>query len=63
MIRNKKLISDNRSLSSMSVHGASITTLSPYRDHIPRKNNNKKLSEILIIENEITQEPDNTSKK
>ena len=47
----------------MSVHGASITTISPDRDRIPRKNKKKNLSEILITGNEITQEPDNPNKK
>ena len=47
----------------MSVHGASITTLLPDRDRISRKNEKKKLSEISITGNKITQEPDNPSKK
>ena len=47
----------------MSVHGASITTLLPDRDRISRKNEKKKLSEISITGNKITQEPDNQSKK
>ena len=62
-IRYDKLRSDNPSVSSMSVHGASITTISPDKDRIPKKGEKKKLSEILIIGNEITQEPDNQSKK
>ena len=37
-IRQNKLTRDNRSLSSMSVHGASITTVSSDGDRIPRKN-------------------------
>ena len=40
MIRNEKLISDNKSVSGISVHGASITTVSPDRDRIPRKKKN-----------------------
>ena len=36
-IINKKLISDNRSVSSMSVHGIITTTISPDRERIPRK--------------------------
>ena len=63
MIRNGKLISDNRSVSSMSVHRASITTVLPDRYHIPQKNLTKILSEISITGNDSTQEPDNTSKK
>ena len=57
------LISDNRSLSSMSVHGESITTVSPDGEHIPRKKGKKKLSEIPIAGNKITQDLDNQSKK
>ena len=37
MFRKNKLISDNQSVSSMSVHGASITTVSPGGERIPRK--------------------------
>ena len=47
----------------MSVHGESITTLSPDGERIPRKKGKKKLSEISITGNKITQEPDNQSKK
>ena len=47
----------------MSVHGALITTAFPYKDRIPHKMKKKKPSEILITGNEITQEPDNPSKK
>ena len=43
----------------MSVHGASVTTVSPDRERIPRKNLKKKPSEISITENKITQEPEN----
>ena len=46
MNRNKKLISDNRIVSSMSVHGASTTTILPDGYRIPRKNIKKKPSEI-----------------
>ena len=38
MIKNKNFISDNRSVSSMFVHGWSATTILPYRDRIHRKN-------------------------
>ena len=63
MIRNNKLISEDWSISSMYVLWVSIPTVSPDRDRIPRKNRKKKLSEILITGNEITQETDNPSKK
>ena len=46
----------------MSVIGESITTVSPYGDRITR-NKKKKLSEISITGNKITQDPDNQSKK
>ena len=45
----------------MSVHGASITTVSPDGERIPRKKGGKA-SEISITGNKITQEPDNQSK-
>ena len=35
MIINNKLISNNRSVASMSVDGASITTVSPDGERIP----------------------------
>ena len=38
--RNDKLRSDNPIVSSMSVHGASITTVSPDKEHIPSKKKN-----------------------
>ena len=63
MIRNNKLIRENRNVSSMSVHGGSTTTIPPDGYRIPRKNLKKKLSEIPITGNEITQEPDNPSEK
>ena len=47
----------------MSVHEESITTVSPDRERIPRKKGEKKLSEISITANKITQNPDNQSKK
>ena len=47
----------------MYVHGASITNISPDGDRIPRKKKKKKISEILITGNEMTQEPDNPSFK
>ena len=63
MIRYNKLISDNQSFSSVSEHGGSTTTISPYRESTPRKNLKKKILEIPITENKITQELDNQSKK
>ena len=47
----------------MYVHGRSTTTISRDGERIPRKNLKKKLSEISITGNKITQEPDNQSKK
>ena len=47
----------------MSVYGESITTVSPDGERIPRKKKKKKLSEISITGNKITQDPDNQSKK
>ena len=47
----------------MSVHGASITTVSPDKHCIHSKNKKKKISEILITGNDSTQEPDKPSKK
>ena len=41
---NDKLRSDTPSVSSMSVHGASITAVSSYKDLIPRKDIKKKIS-------------------
>ena len=38
MIINNKLTSDNISVSSMSIHVASTTNISPDGDRIPRKN-------------------------
>ena len=63
MIRNDKLISDNRSVSSMSIHRARITNVSPDRVCIPWKKEKKNPSEILITGNKITQETDNTKNK
>ena len=63
MIRNNKLITENRSVSIMSIHGSIITTIYTDRDCIPGNNLKKKTSEILITGNEINQEPDNPSKK
>ena len=47
----------------MYAHGESITTVSTDGDCIPRKKGKKKLSEISITGNKITQDPDNQSKK
>ena len=59
----KKIISDNRSVSSMSVHVGSTANISPDGERIPRKNKNKKLPEISITGNKITQEPGKQNKK
>ena len=60
-IKTNKLTSDNISLSSVSVLGESITTVSPDGYRIPRKE--KKLSETSITGNKKTQYPDNLSQK
>ena len=62
-IKTTKLTRDNRSVSSVSVLGESITTVSPYKDRIPRKKKKKKLSKFSITGNKITQDPNNQSKK
>ena len=62
MISNNKLISENLSVSSMSVHAASTTTISPDKDRIPRKIIGRKYSKMSITGNEITQELDNLTK-
>ena len=58
----RKKISDNRSVSSMSVHGASITTVSPDEERIRKEKKKNTLSDISITGNKITQELDNQSK-
>ena len=45
-VRNEILRSDTPSVSSMYVHGVSITTVSPDKERIPRRNLKKKISEI-----------------
>ena len=62
-IKTNILTRDNQSLSSVSVLGASITTVSPDGDRIPRKKKRKKISLISITGNKIIQDPDNQSKK
>ena len=46
IIRNNKLISDNWSVSSMFVHVASITNVSPDRERIPRKNKKRNFKKF-----------------
>ena len=46
MIRNNKLISENRSVSNMSIYWASITTVEPDRDRIPCKNENRNFQKF-----------------
>ena len=58
-----ELMSENRSLSSIYVHGEIITTVSQDGERIPRKKGKNKPSEISITGNKITQDPDNQSKK
>ena len=47
-LRNEKFRSDTPSVSSMSIHDASITTVLTDKKRIPRKIKKKKISEILI---------------
>ena len=47
----------------MSIHGESITTVSPDGERIPMNNKKKKLLENSIIWNKITQYTDHQSKK
>ena len=44
MIKTNKLTRDDRSLSSVSILGESITAVSPDKDRITRKKGKKKLS-------------------
>ena len=55
--------SDSPSISSMSRTGASVTTVSPDKQHIPLKDKRNKNSESLIKRKEIIQEPGNPSKR
>ena len=59
----KKLIGDNQSVSSMSVYGAIITTVSPDGECIPRKKKKEKLSKSSITGNKKNQDPENQGKK
>ena len=61
-IRKNKITRDNRSLSSVSVLGESITTVSPGGDRIPSNKKKNKLSETSITGNKITQDTYNISK-
>ena len=54
---------DNPSLSGMSGHGASVSSESPDKQCIPRKNKRKNTLDTLIKWREIIQEPDNPSKR
>ena len=42
----KKLISDNQSISSMSVHGTSTMTVPPDRERIPSKEKKRNLQKF-----------------
>ena len=53
---------DNSSLSVMSVHGESVSSVTPDKQRIPRKNKRKKTSDTLIKGKESIQEPDNSRK-
>ena len=45
-IRKNKLISDNQSISSMSVHGEFITTIPPDGERIPGKKKKRNLQKF-----------------
>ena len=62
-IKTNKLTCENQSISSVSILGASIMTVSPDGYRIPRKKKRKKFSEISITGNKITQYRDNLNKK
>ena len=53
---------DYSSLSVMSVHGESVSSVTPDKQRIPRKNKRKKTSDTFIKGKESIQEPDNPSK-
>ena len=59
IIRNEKLRSEHPSVSSMSVHGATITTVSPDIYSIPQKNikyfQKFRLHGIKLLKNQTTQ--------
>ena len=57
------VISDSPIVSSMSRHGASIMTVSPYKERTPNKIKSKKISETLIKGKESIQEPVNPIKR
>ena len=61
--RNKKLRLYTPSVSSMSLHGSSITIVFPDKKSIPHKDKKRKFMENLIAGNYSSQEPDNSNKK
>ena len=54
---------DNPSLSSISGHGASVSSEPPYKQRIPCKNKRKNTPETSIKGKESIQEPDNPIKR
>ena len=46
----------------MSGHGGILSSVTPYKQRIPRKNQRKQTSDTSIKGKEIIQEPDNSSK-
>ena len=57
------IIKENPSLSGISGHGSSVSSESPDKQRITRKNKRKNTSEISIKVRESIQVPDNPSKK
>ena len=52
----------NSSLSGISVHGKSVSSVTPDKQRIPRNNKRKKTSDTSIKVKESIQEPCNPSK-
>ena len=57
------VISDSPSVSGISRHVSSITTVSPDKERIPCKIKRKKMPDILIKGKDSIQEPENPSKR
>ena len=53
---------ENLSVSVLSGHGESLSSVTPDQQRIPRKNKIKKISDTLIIRKEPIQEPFNPKK-
>ena len=54
---------ENSSLSGMSGHGESLSSITPDKQRIPRKNKRKNTSDTSIKGKESFQEPDSPSKR